>query len=222
MATRRLHRTDSVDPTALTRLRQALQPDWVHTATARRIAAGALVIIAALAAVRAHPDGNRGPAVVATHDLTPGVALTADDVRIESRLSDTLPDGSQSQPQSVLGATTAGPVRRGEVITDVRLLGARLAESAAGPRARIVPLHLSDDAVLDVVRSGDVVDIVGAASAAQDAQPRVVATDGVVVLVSAKPKTGAGDRIALVALPPAAANAVAGASLVQTMTLTLH
>ena len=52
----------------------------------------------------------------------------------------------------------------------------------------------------------------------------MVATDAVVVLVSAKPKgpTGADDRVVLVALPGHAANAVAGAALVQTVTLTLH
>jgi hypothetical protein len=54
--------------------------------------------------------------------------------------------------------------------------------------------------------------------------PRILATDAVVVLVSAKQKTQAAtsDRVVLVALPAASANAVAGAALVQTVTLTLH
>jgi hypothetical protein len=43
-------------------------------------------------------------------------------------------------------------------------------------------------------------------------------------LVSAKQKTqtASNDRVVLVALPAAAANALAGATLVQTVTLTLH
>ena len=125
---------------------------------------------------------------------------------------------------TVVGATVAGPVRRGEVITDVRLLGARLAQSAAGPDARVVPLHLADNAVLDLVRTGDVVDILAAPRSDADAAPRVIATDAIVVSVSARPRTptAAGDRVVLVALPVAAANAVAGATLVQTVTLTLH
>ena len=44
------------------------------------------------------------------------------------------------------------------------------------------------------------------------------------VLVSSKP-TGAGaadDRVVLVALPASAANALAGATLVHTVTLTIH
>jgi SAF domain len=217
----------ALDPTPLTRFRGALQPDWVHTVLARRIAAAGLVVLAGIAAVRSNPAGERTAAVVATHDLAPGIALTADDVRIESRLTATLPDGSQSDTGPVVGATPAGPVRRGEVLTDVRLLGSRLAESAAGPDARIVPLHLADNAVVDLVRAGDVVDILAAPlsdASNSAAESRVVATGAVVVLVSAKPKgaTAANDRVVLVALPETAANAVAGAALVNSVTLTLH
>ena len=123
----------------------------------------------------------------------------------------------------MVGSTLAGPARRGEVLTDVRLLGPRLAQSAAGPDARIVPLHLADTALLDLVRPGDVVDVL-AAGATTTTDPRVVATDAVVVLVSEKQKgPGAGgDRVLLVALPAHAANDVAGATLMQTVTLTFH
>jgi hypothetical protein len=106
------------------------------------------------------------------------------------------------------------------------MLGPRLAESVAGPDARIVPLPLSDTALLDLVRPGDVVDVLAAATSdtGADAKPQVVATDAVVVLVSEKAK-GAGtgsDRVVLVALPAHAANDVAAAALVQTVTLTFH
>lgn len=201
-----------------------LQPDWVHTVTARRTAAAALVLLAGLAAVSADPDGERTRAVVTTRDIAPGTALTANDVRVEERLSKTLPDGFSAEPEKVIGATTAGPVRRGEVITDVRVLGSRLTESAAGPDARMVPLRLADDAVLDVVRTGDLVDILAAPVSNTEAEPALVATDAVVIMVSpkSKPATAGGDRVVLVALPAAAANTVAGAALVQTVTLTLH
>jgi hypothetical protein len=145
-------------------------------------------------------------------------------VRLESRTATAVPDGSQSDLTAVVGATLAGPARRGEPLTDVRLLGPRLAESAAGPNARIVPLHLDDAALLDLVRPGDVVDVLAASDADVDAQPRVVATDAVVVLVSQKPSgPGAGgDRVVLVALPGHAANEVAAAALAQNVTLTFH
>ena len=213
-----------LDPAALTRLWQALQPDWVHTVRARRIAAAALVLLAGVAVVRDNPDAGRTAVVIAARDLTPGTPVRVDDVRLESRSAATLPDGAQSETAAVLGATVAGPVRRGEVLTDVRLLGSRLAETAAGPDARIVPLRLADNAVLDVIRSGDVVDILAAPHAESDSVPKVIATDAVVVLVSAAPQgpAQARDRVVLVALPSRPANTVAGAALVQSLTLTLH
>jgi hypothetical protein len=150
--------------------------------------------------------------------------LTADDVRLETRSAPTIPDGSQSDLRSVVGSTLAGPARRGEVLTDVRLLGRRLAESAAGPDARIVPVHPADSALIDLVRTGDVVDVVAAAETSTQATPHVVATDAIVVSVSEKPKSqsASNDRVVLVALPAASATAVAGAALVATVTLTLH
>jgi Flp pilus assembly protein CpaB len=217
---------ESLNPTALSRLRSALRPDWSRTVAARRIMAGGLVVLAAVAALRSDPDGDRTEIVVAAHDLAPGVELTAADVRVETRMATTVPDGSTSDVSAVIGATLAGPARRGEVITDVRLLGPRLAESAAGPNARIVPLHLADSALLDLIRTGDVVDVLAATTSdtGDDSRPQVIATDAIVVLVSEKQK-GAGsgsDRVVLVALPAHAANEVAGAALVQTVTLTFH
>ena len=212
---------ESLNPSVVTRLLAVLRPDWSRTLAARRVAAGALVILAAVVAVRSNPQGDRTEIVVATRDLASGVELTADDLRLENRTAATIPDGSQSDVSAIIGATLAGPARRGEVLTDVRVLGPRLAESVAGPDARIVPLPLTDSALVDLVRPGDVVDVL---AAGVDARPQLVATDAVVVLVSEKPK-GAGsgrDRVVLVALPPHAANDVAAAALVQTVTLTFH
>lgn len=195
---------------------------------ARRVAAGGLVVLAGIAMLRPGPDGDHAEVVVAAHDLTPGTALSADDVRLETRSRATIPDGSAADLGAVVGATLAGPARRGEVLTDVRLLGSRLAESTAGPGARIVPLRLADGALLDLVRVGDVVDVLAAPATDSPAtgQPagKVVATDAVVVLVSAGRKAQAteGDRVVLVALPARVANAVAGSTLGQAVTLTLH
>ncbi len=199
---------------------------------ARRVAAGGLVVLAGIATLRSNPADDYAQVVVADHDLRPGAALTSADVRLEKRLATTIPDGARADLGSVVGSTLAGPTRRGEVLTDVRLLGSRLAEAAlgskAGPGARIVPLHLADGALIDLVRVGDVVDVLAApATSGPDnahAAPKVVATDAVVVLVSAKEKVQAADddRVVLVALPARVANTVAGSALGQTVTLTLH
>jgi Flp pilus assembly protein CpaB len=206
----------------------SLRPDWTRTVLARRVAAGGLVVLAGIATLRSNPEGDRADVVVAARDLRPGTALTLDDVRIEKRLAAMVPDGSQANVGAVVGSTLAGPTRRGEVLTDVRLLGSRLAESTAGPGARIVPLHLADSALTDLVRVGDVVDVLAApatdAQATGQALSRVVATDAVVVLVSAKQKVQAADsdRVVLVALPARVANTVAGSALGQTVTFVLH
>jgi len=214
----------SLNPSLPARISQWLRPDWSRTVLARRIAAAGLVVLAGVAALRPNPDGERAQVVVAARDLSPGAALTADDLRLEKRLAPTIPDGSQSDIDTIVGSTLAGPTRRGEVLTDVRLLGRRLAESAAGPDARIVPVHPVDGALADLVRPGDVVDIIAASETNSAAVARVVATNAIVVLVSAKQKAQAAtsERVVLVALPAASANAVAGAALTQTVTLTLH
>jgi hypothetical protein len=218
---------ESLNPSPLTRLLHGLRPDWSRTIAARRVVAAALVVLAAVAALRPDPSAGKTDVVVAARDLAPGVRLTVDDLRIESRSTTTLPDGAQTELATLAGATLAGPTRRGEVLTDVRLLGARLAEAAAGPAARVVPLHVADPALLELVRSGDVVDVLAVESQGvgqQDApRPRVVARGAIVVLVSPTTKApGGGAGVVLVALPAQEAIEAAGASLSQAVTLTFH
>lgn len=166
---------------------------------------------------------------VAARDLSPGTTLTAEDVTLQTRPVGALPDGAQTALTGLLGATLSGPARRGEVLTDTRVLGSRLAGLSAGPDSRVVPLHLAEAAVLDLLRAGDVVDVVGSTGAVgegptSEARPQVVARDAVVVLVSpaATAIGSSNDRVVLVALPAPAAITLAAATLVQTVTLTIH
>ena len=160
----------------------------------------------------------------ATRDLKPGVTLSAGDVELTKRPTAWIPDGAADAVDMVVGATLAGPSRRGEVLTDARILAARLTGLTIGPDARMVPVHLADSAALDVIRPGDVVDVLGSPTGESDAHPRLLAGNAVVVTVS--PGSGgpgaSNDRVVLIALPAAAANTVAGATLVQSVTLTIH
>ena len=213
---------ESLNPTLLERVSCAVRPDFARTVLARRIAAGLLVALATVAALRPDPAGEPQDVVVALHDLSPGSTLTADDVALRQRPATTLPEGAVTSLRAVMGATLAGPSRRGEVLTDARVLGSRLTELSAGPDGRVVPVHLADGAVAELLRPGDVVDILGSPTGESEPRPRVVAADAIVVLVSAKPAGGGDGRIVLVALPAAAANALAGATLVQSVTVTIH
>jgi Flp pilus assembly protein CpaB len=210
---------DSLNPTVLSRISRAIKPDFARTALARRIAAGVLVLLAGVAAWRPDPHSTSREVVVATRDLAPGITVTPDDVALSSRPAGTLPDGAVTILDAAVGATLAGPSRRGEILTDARVLVSRLTGLSVGPNARTVPVHLADAAVLDLIRPGDVVDILGAPPADSTARPRLLAVGAVVVLVSA----AAGDgRVVLVALPAAAAHTLAAATLVQEVTLTIH
>ncbi|MGV0853574.1 SAF domain-containing protein [Mycolicibacterium phlei] len=213
---------ESINLSPLGRLGELLRPDWSRTVAARRVAAAALVLLAAAAALRPDPDDDRVDVVVAARDLTPGAVLTADDVRLATLAAAEVPDGATAEVDAVVGTTLAGPVRRGETLTDVRLLSPRLADAAAGPNARIVPLSLAQSAVLDLIRPGDVVDVL--AGPDDETGARVVATGAVVVLVSPAPTgiAAGADRVVLVALPAPAATDVAAAALVRAVALTLH
>ena len=215
---------ESLNPSLLNRVSRALRPDYARTAMARRIAAGILVLLAAVIALRPDSDHEQRDVVVTVRDLSPGVTLGPDDVAVRKRPALSVPDGAANSVDVVVGKTLAGPSRRGEVLTDARVLGSRLTGLAAGPDARVVPLHLADAAVLDLIRPGDVVDVLGAPAADSDPHPRLLAGNAVVVLVSAPSMAAGGgdERVVLIALPAPAANALAGATLVQTVTLTIH
>ncbi|GFG70608.1 SAF domain-containing protein [Mycolicibacter senuensis] len=212
---------ESLNPSLASRFSQLLRPDWARTMLARRVVAGGLVVLAGVATIRSDPQGDRVDVVVASRDIAPGTPLTAEDVSLESRSARTVPDGAATDLSSVLHTTLAGPARRGELLTDVRLLGSRLTEAAVGRDARIVGVHPADAALTDLVRTGDIVDIVAADDASDPSgAPKVLATGGIVVLVSDKQHHD--DRVVLVALPATAAVAVAGATLAQAVTLTLR
>ena len=88
----------------------------------------------------------------------------------------------------------------------------------------MVAIRLADAAVADLIRSGDIVDVLAAATATGAGAPRVIATGAVVVLVppGSSRATAADGRILLVALPAPAAQRVAATSLAETLTVTLH
>ncbi|WP_019932798.1 SAF domain-containing protein [Nocardia sp. BMG111209] len=178
------------------------------------------VVFAALAvvlAVRGDPATGHVEIVVAAHDLPPGHRIAAADVVRAARPADTLPEGAIRDVAAVLGSTLGTAVRAGEVLTDLRVVGPRLAAAAAGTaEARIVAIRPADAAVADVLRPGDRVDVI---AAAEDGEPRAgppprpLATDAAVVLVTTGDGGRGRERMVLLALDAAHAPAVAAASL---------
>lgn len=208
-------------------LRTALwnRPSWADLLLARRLAAALLVVLAAFLFLRGDPGSERTAVVVAGRDLPPGHLLEATDLRSAPRESGTLPAGAVLDSGTLLGATLTGAMRDGEVFTDLRIVGPRLAAVATGVRdARIVPLRLADTAVAEILRAGDRVDVVGVDEQGTGSRPaRTLATDAAVVLVSSPAERGVTtDRVVLVAMDAEHATVVAAASLRSALTVVFH
>lgn len=218
--------TTSLRPTLGDRASTMLRPGWTRTVAARRGAAALLALVAVVAALRDGPSSGRSAAVVAVRDLAPGHTLTLDDVELVDREAASVPSGALTVPSDAVGHTLSGPVPAGETLVSVRMLGPRLAGAVTGnPDARVVPIRLADAGVGDLLREGDLVDVLTVAPGSEDLSPsaQVLAAGATVVL--AHTEEGARDqreRVVLLALAPDQATAVAAASLVSALTVTLH
>jgi Flp pilus assembly protein CpaB len=144
----------------------------------RRLVAAVLAGLAVLSAVAAvRPPAPPSVVVLAAaHDLAPGTALALADLRPVPLPAAAVPAGALRPGAEVLGRLVAGPVRRGEPLTDVRLVGPALL-AALGPGTVAVPVRFADAGAVALLRPGDRVDVLaaptglGAAWAAPAAAP---------------------------------------------------
>lgn len=178
----------------------------------RRLLAAVFAAVAVATALRAsaEPPPPRVPVLVASHDVTAGTTLSADDLRSVGFAPGTVPDGVVESRAAALGRTTVGPIRAGEPLTDVRLLGPGLLARYPGTVA--APVRLGDRATVQLLRVGDRIDILAADP--QGSGPAVVAAHDVPV-ISIPPlrdtRSGlTGGGLVLVAVPDETARALAG------------
>jgi Flp pilus assembly protein CpaB len=136
-----------------------------------------LAVLLALGALRDEPTGRT--VVVAARDLASGTTLVADDVQLARLPESAVPEHSEEQIDSVVGRTVAGPMRRGEVITDRRVVHPdRLSGFPAG--TVLATIRLADADTLSSLGVGDRVDVV-AVDPDGGAEAEVVARDVEVV-----------------------------------------
>jgi Flp pilus assembly protein CpaB len=141
---------------------------WLTTrlATRRRLAVAAftgLAVVCGLNALRPPTTPTRR-VLIAVHDLSGGSPLAAGDLAVERLPSRDVPAGAFSAAAGVTGRLLAGPMRRGEPVTDVRLLSPSLLTAADQPDAVAVPVRVADGAAaLALVHVGDVVDVIATA-----------------------------------------------------------
>lgn len=202
------------------RLTRRLWPKpWARGWWLRRCLALVLLLIATVLALV--PATSRSAATVlvltADHDLRAGPALGPSDLTLTPIDPARVPAGALTDLGAAAGRVLAGPVRRGEILTDARLVGPAL--PGLPPDAAAVPIRLAD-----LLHPGSRVDVVAAAPDAGEIS--VVAHDAVVLLVpppagDVGPEPNRG-RPVVVALPPDRATQVAGFSLQRQLTVTLR
>ncbi len=127
----------------------------------RRLLAAVLLCAAAGTCVEAFlPRGEPGTQVItAASDLAAGTVLAAADLKILGLPSAAVPPGAQTRREALLGQRLAAPLRRGDVLTDTRLVGPGLLTGTA-PGTVAVPLRPADPATVRLVGAGQRVDVV--------------------------------------------------------------
>lgn len=188
----------------------------------RRLLAAVAVGLAVLAALRvtSPPPGPVTMVPTAARDLPAGTLLASGDVTMAERPSDLAPADAARAP---VGRVLAGPVSRGEALTDLRMVGPALAE--AMPGETLVPIRLPDAGMAALLRPGDEVDLLATDPATGDAE--LVATRVSVVAlprdVGDGPVTGSGTpsgALVLVSVAPTVALELTAASLSRFLTVT--
>jgi Flp pilus assembly protein CpaB len=151
-----------------------------HLTSRRRLVAAVLVAVIVGCAVHAlrPPPAPTRVVWVAARDLPGGAPLTGGDVTARHMAMPDVPTGALPAAEPVVGRMLAAPMRRGEPLTDVRLLSPALLSAIGAPGADAVPVRVADGpAALALVHAGDRIDVI----AASDPDAAAQSTGGVVV-----------------------------------------
>lgn len=198
--------------------------------TARRIAAALLITAGGVLAVIPTRATAGSPVAVALADLPTGEVITA--AMVHDHPAGTPPDGAMTAQEAV-GRTLAGPVRRGELLTDARLVAVDGPDP--GPDRVAVPVRLDDPGVVALLRPGLHVAVLAVHADDPGAPPEdgrdqsdalvtTLAGDAVVLSVpttaGASPlRTGTGAGTVLIAVPDHVADVVAAHAALGAVTI---
>ncbi|ETK30979.1 hypothetical protein MPTA5024_37610 [Microbispora sp. ATCC PTA-5024] len=116
-----------------------------------------LAVTCGLLAVRS-PAGVE--VLAAARDLAGG-RLSSADLMVVRLPADAVPDGALRPGTEVAGRVVTGPVRRGEPLTDARLLGPAVL-AAGGPGMVAAPVRVADPDAARLLSPGDVIDVLAA------------------------------------------------------------
>jgi Flp pilus assembly protein CpaB len=201
-------------PTLLLRLRASGRRVRRAVLRRRRLLAALCALVAVWAGLRATaaPVPPRVPVTVAAHDLGAGTVLGPSDLTTVRFAPGTVPSGHLRDP---VGRQLAGPLRRGQPITDTALLGASLVRDRPGLVA--LPVRLPDTAVAELLRVGDEVDLISADP--QGGPATTVARDVPVLALPPPPSDAAADglpgRVVVFGVPEPDVTDVSSATLTR-------
>ncbi len=193
----------------------------------RRLLAGlcAAGAVAVSLDVIAPPPPELTAVLAAARDIPAGAAVSEADLAPLRLPRELVPDGALPLGARVIGRLVSGPVRRGEPLTDVRLVGPSLLDGVAGDGSAVaVPVRLGDRDAAGLVRAGDRVDVLAAPLAAGNDAARaveVVAADALVLAVPAD-ADGFEGSLLIVAVGPSTARELARAATTARLSISLR
>lgn len=202
-------------PPALARLVVAL--GWHRRWLAAGLAAAAVAV--GIGAARPAP-AETTTVLVSARDLAGGTALTAADLRTVTMPVAVVPAGVLRPGQEPLGRLLVGPVRAGEALTDVRVLGPGLLAALPGNGLVAATVRLDDEGAAALLRTGDKVDVLAASSQDSPGEGRtprstatVVATDVTVLAVPRDAEGSTDGGLVVIATDPPTASRLAAAAV---------
>ncbi len=184
----------------------------------RRLLAALCALVAVWAGLRATaaPPADTVPVTVAVRDLGAGVVLGPDDLVTARFAPGTVPSGHVRDP---VGRQLAGPLRRGQPVTDAALLGPSLVRGR--PDLVALPVRLPDTALAELLHVGDQVDVVAADP--QGGPAATVAREAMVLGLPPPPADAAADglpgRLVVLGVAEADVAAVSSASVTHFLTV---
>ena len=150
--------------------------------TGRAVVGGLLVTLAAVvvfAAWSGTGTTSTTAVVVASHELTPGQRLEADDLELRSlEIPAELAGGAFADVEQLIGSTTLGPVGAGELVQKGQVA---LGEAPDGLEFSFAVD--SDNALAGTVRAGEVVDLLATYDSGGDARTELLAGEARVLRV---------------------------------------
>lgn len=187
----------------------------------RRAVAAVATFIAVLAALTAlQPDRAPGvPVVTAVRSIAPGATLTASDLTVTEIPGHLAPTDALTSVDQAAGSAASIPVGERTILTQGMIA---TGQSLARPGFVVVPLPLTDEALVPLIRPGTRLDLLGA----RGTQGPGVLAAGVRVLATPEGERGGfaatPTRVVLIEVTPEVAVTLASAQTQGGVTIAVH